>query len=127
MKPLRSLAVLVTAVGLVCAPSVAAVAAPTAATAPIHASASTVSCKIKNGYVRTYYDGCVHWTKYACVALHHFNIKPPNYVSDGCLQAVDLWTGPNETGHAICIPGQHASGFLHTKYHSFEITGGGTC
>jgi len=137
MKPLRPLAVLAIAAGLVCASGVAASAAPAAAL--IHASASSVvepvhdntlppgHCAIKHLDLRTYYDGCVHWTNYACVALHHFNIKPPSYVSDGCEQAVDLYTGKNETGHAICIPGGHASGALHTKYHSFRITGGGAC
>ena len=133
------LAVLAIALGVVCASGVAAAAAPAAATAPIHASASSAveplhagslapaHCAIRNGFFRTYYDGCVHWTKYACVALHHFNIKPPSCVSDGCEQAVDLFSGANETGRIICIPGGHASGPLHTKWHSFRITGGAAC
>jgi hypothetical protein len=139
MKPLRSLAVLAFAVGLVCASGVAGVAASAAATAPIRPSASSAveplhadelspgpDCAVKGGDFRTYYDGCAHWTNYACVALHHFNISPPNYVSDGCQQVVDLYESKNEKGHSICI-GHGASGYLHTKWYSFEITGSGAC
>lgn len=141
MKPLRSLAALVIA-GLVCAGGVAATAAPAGATAgvrasagstvePLHANAQSsanASCPYRTPhYFTTYYDGCVHWTKYACVALHQFNISPPNYVSNSCLQAVDLFSGSGETGSIICIPGEHRSGYLHTRWHSFRITGGGTC
>ena len=144
MKPLRSLAALAMAAGLVCASGAAAAtapaaaAAPTAASASIHASAGNAvaplhanevatTCPQQSGHVRTYYNGCVNWTSYVCVALHHFNISPPNYVSNDCEQTIQLWTGGGETGHAICIPGHHASGFLHTKYHSFDITGNGAC
>jgi hypothetical protein len=118
------------------------VAAPAAATAPIRASASSAAeplradalspaadgCAIETGWFRSYYDGCAHWAKYVCVALHHFNLSPtPSYVSDGCLQAVDLFSGENETGKSICIPGMSASGYLHTAWHSFEITGQPVC
>jgi hypothetical protein len=140
MKPPRSLAAFAIAAGLVYASGAAAAAAPAAATAPIHASASSAveplhadalppapDCAIAGSDFRTYYDGCAHWSNYACVALHHFNITPPNYVSDGCAQAVDLLSGENETGHAICIPSGSASGYLHTAWHSFEITGSGAC
>lgn len=118
--------------------AIAAQAAPAAA-APVQASAGSAveplhankvpatGCHVQRGYVRTYYNGCVNWTKYQCVALHKFNISPPNYVADGCIQTVQLWTGSGETGHAICIPGYTSSGYLHTSYHSFDITGGGAC
>jgi hypothetical protein len=136
----RSLAALAIA-GLVCASGIAATAAPASATPLIRASASstvepvhanaqspaTDSCPYKSDDFRTYYDGCVHWTNWACVALHHFNINPPDYVSNGCAQAIDLWSGNNETGHAICIAGLHVSGFLYNLWLSFSITGGGAC
>jgi hypothetical protein len=117
----------------------AAQAAPAVTASPVHASAGNaamalhanaapaVGCAVENGYVRTYYNGCVNWTRYQCVALHHFNISPPDYVSDGCYQTVQLWSGQNETGHAICIPGHTASGHLNTSWHSFKITGSGAC
>jgi hypothetical protein len=140
MKPLRSLAALAIA-GLLCAGGVAATAMPAAATAGAHASASSAveplhanalvpanaACPYHSGYFTTYYNGCVHWTNWACVSLHHFNISPPNYVSNDCPQAVQLWSGQNETGHAICIGGLSRSGYLHTAWHSFRITGSGTC
>jgi hypothetical protein len=140
MKPLRSLAALAIA-GLVCAGGIAAVAAPASATAGVSASASSVAEPLhanalssatdcpwqKPYYFTTYYDGCVHWTKYACVALHHFNISPPNYVSNSCPQAVDLFSRSGETGSIICIPGNGRSGYLHNPWRSFRITGGGTC
>lgn len=93
----------------------------------IAAQAAPAHCAVQSGYVRTYYNGCVNWTRYACVALHHFNISPPSYVSDGCFQAVQLWSGQNETGRVICIPAHTASGPLNTNWHSFKITGGGAC
>ncbi len=138
MKPLRSLAALALAAGLVCASGVAAAAAPAGAAAPIrtsassaadslHANGSAADCAIDTGYFRTYYDGCAHWTNYVCVAGHHFNISPPSYVSDGCEQTAQLWSGENETGSVICIPAMSASGYLHTAWHSFDITGSGAC
>lgn len=141
MKPPRWLAALAIA-GLVCVGGVAAAAAPagaatgigtstSSAAAPLHANALpqvSSSCPFRTPhYFTTYYDGCVHWTKYACVALHQFNISPPSFVSNSCLQAVDLFSGSGETGRIICIPGEHMSGPLNTKWHSFRITGGGTC
>lgn len=84
-------------------------------------------CPVRGTHFTTYYDGCVHWVNYACVTFHHFNISPPDFVTDGCPQAVDLWTGSNETGHAICVPGGHWTGFLQTHRKSFEIQDGGIC
>jgi hypothetical protein len=141
MKPLRSLAALAIA-GLLCMGGVAATAAPagaapgarvsaSSAVEPLHANALPQvdnSCPFQGMHFTTYYDGCVHWTNYACVALHHFNISPPSFVSNSCLQAVDLFSGSGETGTIICIPGQHKSGPLAPgRWHSFRITGGGTC
>jgi hypothetical protein len=141
MKPLRSLAALAIA-GLLCMGGVAATAAPAGAAAGAHVSASSTveplhanalqqankTCPFRGTHFTTYYDGCVHWTNYACVALHEFNITPPNYVSNNCLQAVDLFSGSGETGSIICIPGQHKSNLLAAgRWHSFRITGGGTC
>ena len=140
MKPRRVLSALALAAGLVCASGFVAAAAPAAAATPISAhagnaadsshatEAAAASCAIQTGYFRSYYDGCVHWTKYACVAGHHFNLSPtPNYVSDGCHQTVQLWSGNNETGSVICIGAMSASGYLHTAWHSFDITGSGAC
>lgn len=140
MKPVRSLAALVIA-GLVCAGGMAATAAPAAATAGVHASASSAveslhanalaqvnDCPYHRPYYfTTYYDGCVHWTNYHCVTGHQFNISPPDYVSNTCPQAVDLYPNPNEGGHAICIGGDSRSGYLHNPWRSFRITGGGAC
>jgi hypothetical protein len=141
MKPLRSLAALAIA-GLLCMGGVAASAAPAGAAASARVSASSAveplhanelpqvsnSCPFRGTHFTTYYDGCVHWTNYACVALHHFNISPPSFVSNSCLQAVDLFSGSGETGTIICIPGQRKSGPLAPgRWHSFRITGGGAC
>jgi hypothetical protein len=141
MKPLRSLAALAIA-GLLCMGVVAATAVPAGATAgarvsassavePLHANALPQvnnTCQFRGMHFTTYYDGCVRWTNYACVALHHFNISPPSFVSNSCLQAVDLFSGSGETGSIICIPGQHKSGPLAPgRWHSFRITGGGAC
>ena len=87
---------------------------------------AAADCAVASGVFRTYYNGCVNWTNYACVAGHHFNITPPNYVSDGCNQTIQLWSGANETGSVICIP-HGPSGYLHTAWHSFDITGSGAC
>jgi hypothetical protein len=140
MKPFRSLAALAIA-GLLCLGG-AATAAPAGATVGAHVSASSAveplranalpqvatTCPFRGMHFTTYYDGCVHWTKYACVALHHFNISPPSFVSNSCLQAVDLFSRSGERGTIICIPGQHKSHRLAAgRWHSFRITGGGTC
>jgi hypothetical protein len=147
MKLHRSLAAFAMAAGLVCASgAAAAVMAPAAAAAPAaagassHASAGNAviplranevsalkTCPKQSGHVRTYYNGCTNWTSYVCDAGRHFNISPPDYVSNDCIQTVQLWTGSGESGHAICIPGYHASNLLSTKYHSFDITGNGAC
>jgi len=139
MKKLCSLAALVI-VGLIYGTGVAAVATPAAAvTASIHASANSAvqplhvnplvntTCPFHTRFFTTYYHGCANWTNWACVALHHFNISPPAFVSNDCLQAVDLFSGQNETGSIICIPGERVSGPLNNPWRSFRITGGGTC
>jgi hypothetical protein len=75
-------------VGLVYAPGVAIAAPAVTVTAPIDASANgpvqplhvnpspliNTTCSYHSRYFTTYTDGCVHWTNWACVALHHFNI-----------------------------------------------------
>jgi hypothetical protein len=147
MKLPRSLAALAMAAGLICASgAAAAVTASAAAAAPVAAGASVhvgagnaatplranqlsaaVTCPQQSNHVRTYYNGCTNWTSYICDAGHQFNISPPDYVSNDCIQTVQLWTGSGESGHAICIPGRHASNLLSTKYHSFDITGNGAC
>ena len=141
MKPFRSLAALAIA-GLLCMGGVAATAAPAGAAAgarvsassavePLHANAVpqvSNTCAFRGTHFTTYYNGCVNWTNYACVALHHFNISPPSFVSNNCFQAVDLFSGSGETGTIICIPAHHMSGALAAgRWHSFRITGGGAC
>lgn len=141
MKPRRWLAALAVA-GFLCMGGVAATAAPAGAAAgarvsassavePLHANAVpqvSNTCAFRGTHFTTYYDGCVHWTRYACVALHQFNISPPSFVSNSCFQAVDLFSGSGETGTIICIPAHHMSGALASgRWHSFRITGGGAC
>jgi hypothetical protein len=140
MKPFRSLIVLAI-FGLICGPAVTAIAAPATATTLIHASASSAvepshanavpanssHCPRHTGKFTIYYDGCTKWINYACVTGHHYNISPPDYASSDCAQAINLWTGAGETGHAICIGAQGYTGLLGTKYHSFNIKDGGTC
>lgn len=140
MRALLWLAALAIA-AFVSAPGVAAIAAPTAAATLTHSSVSsaveplhanelptvTSHCPYHSNHFTTYTDGCRHWINWACVTFHHFNISPPDFASNDCPQAVDLWTGKNETGHAICVPGDHRTGHLNTARRSFKIQDGGTC
>jgi hypothetical protein len=126
MKLNRSLAAFAMAAGLVCASGITA-----AATAPAAAASNEVAalktCPQQASHARTYYNGCASWTSYICTAGHKFNISPPDYFSNDCVDTVQLWTGSNETGVAICIPHYHASNLLSTQYHSFDITSKTAC
>jgi hypothetical protein len=146
MKLFRSLAVLVIA-GLICGPAVIALAAPaaiaapavattlsrasaTSAVEPLHANALPAvnsHCPRRPDKFTIYYDGCAKWIAFNCVTGHKFNISPPDYASSDCPQAINLWTGAGETGQPICIGPDGYTGFLSTKYHSFNIKDGGTC
>jgi hypothetical protein len=139
MQPIRTLAAFAVA-GLIGVFGVAATAAPAAATANLHASASSAValthakapspaidnvCPYHSDRFVTWYGSCSSYINWSCTVGNEHSISPPTHVSNACPRNVILYTNSNETGSTLCIALDSRTGTLFTAWHSFRVILGG--